>query len=242
MTNDATDILTHLRTVDNERRRRAKTATLGARVVAVKTYQQRRFAHTYADLLASARYGAAARFFQDELYGPTDYTERDAQFARVVPALVRVFPSEIVETVAVLSSLHALSESLDTLLASHLHTMEVDNLSYIAAWQCVGRADLRERQISLTLDVAARLDRLTRSMVVRNSLKLMRVPARAAGLSELQHFLEVGFDSFRAMKGAREFMSLVEARERALVSNLFSASTGNESDESLEQVLRSMPG
>ena len=45
----------------------------------------------------------------DELYGPQDFSDRDAQFARVVPALVRLFPQELVETVAVLARLHALS-------------------------------------------------------------------------------------------------------------------------------------
>ena len=38
--------------------------------------------------------------------------------------------------------------------------------------------------------------------LLRNALRLMRGPARAAGLAELQHTLESGFDIFKAMKGA----------------------------------------
>jgi len=50
---------------------------------------------------------------------------------------------------------------------------------------------------------------------------MMRGPARAAGLSELQHFLESGFDTFLAMRGAKEFLSMVSEREHSLVSSLF---------------------
>src|SRR5256885_8184051 len=117
---DANSILNHLNAVDAERERRAASSGLAARVLALKTYQQRRFARTYADLLATSRYGPAARFFLEELYGPRDFTERDAQFVRVVPALVRLFPHDIVATVDTLAELHALSEMLDSETASHL--------------------------------------------------------------------------------------------------------------------------
>ena len=63
----------------------------------------------------------AARFFLDDLYGPRDFSERDAQFARIVPALVRLFPHEIVGTVQALAALHALSERLDSAMAARCH-------------------------------------------------------------------------------------------------------------------------
>ena len=43
-------------------------------------------ARTLPVLQGDARYAGAARFFLDELYGPGDFSQRDAQFARVVPA------------------------------------------------------------------------------------------------------------------------------------------------------------
>jgi hypothetical protein len=214
-------ILEQLKTVDDERERRASTPELSLAVNDLKTFQQRRFAHTYADLLISARYGAAARFFLDELYGPSDFSHRDAQFARVVPALVRLFPNEIVETVAALAELHALSERLDTAMAEQLNPGQITATDYIRAWQATGREPDRLAQIKLTLAVATRLDRFTRKPLLRNSLRLMRGPARASGLGELQRFLEAGFDTFRAMSGAHEFIATVDARERALASALF---------------------
>jgi hypothetical protein len=49
----------------------------------------------------------------------------------------------------------------------------------------------------------------------------MRKPAQAAGLGDLQKFLETGFDAFGAMKGAAEFLAWVGERERALAAALF---------------------
>lgn len=224
MSEEARRILAELQTVERERARRAADAALGAAVVGLKAYQQRRFAHSYADLLASPRYGAAARFFLDELYGPKDFSQRDAQFARVVPGLVRLFPQDIVSTVEVLARLHALSETLDSTMATHLLDMPVVAESYVLAWQRTGQPALRDLQIDYTLRVGRDLDRLTRKPLVRSSLHLMRGPARAAGLPALQQFLELGFDTFKAMGGATEFLGTVEARERSLARALFEVS------------------
>ncbi len=227
----AEHILASLKIVEVERAARAAVAGLDASVHAIKTYQQRRFCHTYADILGSVRYGSASRFFLDELYGPTDFTKRDAQFARVVPALVRLFPKEIVGTVATLAELHALSERMDTLMARDLERTPVIAANYIAAWQATGHEAERRKQIDLTIDVAASLDRLTRKPLLRNSLRLMRGPARASGLGELQQFLERGFDTFKAMNGASEFIALVEDRESALVTALFSKAAARAASE-----------
>jgi hypothetical protein len=237
----AATILAHLHAVDAERRQRAAEPGLVAKATALKDFQQRRFSHTYPDLLASSRYGAAARFVLDELYGPRDYTLRDAQFAKVVPALVRLFPHEIVETVMHLAQLHALSEALDTAMARHLGAARPTPEDYVRAWQRVGRPEDRRAQIALTLDVAGRLDRLTRKALLRTSLHLMRKPARAAGLGELQLFLETGFDTFRAMNGAQEFLAIVAAREEELAAALFAADLRDPDGASRARALAALP-
>ena len=50
---------------------------------------------------------------------------------------------------------------------------------------------------------------------------MMRGPARAAGLAALQTFLERGFDTFAAMKGAEPFLDAVQGREQAAIQRLF---------------------
>jgi hypothetical protein len=214
-------ILQHLGAVRVERAARAADAWLADRVTQLKRYQQARFAHTYADLLSHPRYAGASRFFLDDLYGPSDFSQRDAQFARIVPGLVRLFPAEVVTTVEALTALHALSEQLDSEMARRLEALPVTAAVYVAAWRHTGQPANRQRQIDLMLDVGRALDVYTRRPLLRNSLRAMRVPARAAGLSALQAFLENGFDTFRAMHGADEFLTQIARRERALATSLF---------------------
>lgn len=217
----ANRILAHLQQVQAERAARAAEPGWGARVLAVKAYQRERFARTHADLLAQPRYADAARFFLDDLYGPQDFAERDAQFARIVPALVRLFPTDIVVTVESLAALHALSESLDSAMGRSLGDEPIDAPAYAGAWQSVGRPEDRSHQIDLVLALGRQLDRYTRNRLLRHSLRLMRAPARSAGLGALQAFLERGFDTFVGMRGAEEFLARIEGRERALLQALF---------------------
>jgi hypothetical protein len=220
---DGDRILEHLGTVAALRAQRNADPALAERVRALKAYQARRFECSYADLLAHPRYQGATRFFLHELYGPQEFSARDVQFSRIVPALVRLFPAELVATVATLAALHALSESLDDSTAGQLPRLPVDAPAYAQAWQAAGRAPAREQQITLTLSIGAAMDRYTRNRLLRSTLRLMRGPAQAAGLSDLQKFLETGFDAFGAMKGAGDFLRWVGERERALVTALFAA-------------------
>jgi len=239
----ATRILHSLSTVDTERRKRAATPGLAHSVAALKAYQQQRFARTHAGLLAHPRYGRAANFFLNELYGPQDFTQRDAQFSRIVPALVRLFPADTVGTVESLAAVHALSERLDTAMAIHLGGAAPARESYVRAWQGTGEPEARARQVELVMSVGQALDRHTRSFVLRASLKAMRGPARAAGMGALQTFLESGFDAFGAMGGAKEFLSLIQARETALAKRLFEPSAVAAATGSLapDDVLTQLP-
>lgn len=214
-------ILQSLQDVSMQRKLRADDPVLALRVRRIKQFQHTRFERTYADMLADPRYAAAARFFLDDLYGPADFARRDDEFARIVPALVRLFPENIVATVMALAQLHSLSESLDTEMARNIDEGPIDGATYGRAWRSVGRRQDRERQVDLMLEVGAALDRYTRSAVLRHSLRLMRGPSQAAGLASLQRFLETGFETFRAMKGATVFLEAVAARERDLSRRLF---------------------
>jgi hypothetical protein len=221
MNTEGQQILRCLEAVAEERRQRATDPELAVRVPAVKKWQHGRFETTYADALASPRYGDAARFFLEDLYGPTDFTRRDQQFARIVPGLVRLFPHEIVVTVAALAELHALSEQFDTAMARAASGRRIDAAVYGQAWRAVGQPAARERQIQLMLQVGGALERYTRMPLLRQTLRLMRSPARALGLEALQAFLERGFDTFKAMGGARDFLDMIAERERDLAARLF---------------------
>jgi hypothetical protein len=225
MSPDAQAILGHLARVAAERQQRSADPLLARQVQAVKTFQHRRFERSYADLLQDPATRAAALFFLSDLYGAHDFSARDAQFMRIVPTLDRVFPAEIVRTVRDLAELHALSEDMDHRMARCLPADEVDASRYIDAWCTVGEAGVRERQIELMLGVGRALVGYTRSRWLRQSLRLMRAPARAAGLQALHQFLERGFDTFANLPRPQVFLDTLADRERALAALLFSRPT-----------------
>jgi hypothetical protein len=204
---------------------------LAAAVASVKRFQARRFAGSYSDLLASRDYAAAARFFLDELYSDKDYAERDAQFARIAGAIERFFPADVAATSVALAQLHALTEDLDQAIARHWLSTQTaqteESGRYVQAWRAVGRQGDRLSQLATVLEIGREMARLTRTPGLRLMLKMMRGPAAAAGLSSLQRFLEIGFDTFAAMArrpgGAERFLETIQQRESALIGMLFDA-------------------
>ena len=217
-----TTIISRLAHVRALRHQRDADPNLGARVEAVKQFQHARFERDYVELLASPRYRAAAMFFLDELYGPEDFSARDTEFERVVPLMARLLPHEVVRTIADLMELHSLTEELDQRMAAALNSPDVDERSYRGAWLQVGRRSDRERQLALLLASGRALDRHTRSSVVLTTLRVMRHPARAAGLGRLQAFLETGMSAFAGMSGAQGFLRVIEQNEARTIGDFFS--------------------
>jgi hypothetical protein len=204
---------------------------LHAATVAIKSFQARRFAGTYADLLATDEYGRAARFFLEDLYSDKDYSLRDAQFARIAGGLQRLFPQQVVATAVALAKLHVLTEQLDRCMAEvwmkFAPSAATDVASrYVNCWEAVDRRRDRDNQLEMVLSIGFELDRLTRIPGLRLMLKMMRRPAKAAGIGSLQAFLESGFDIFAHMSGkgsgAQYFLSTIRDRETYWIKQLSS--------------------
>ena len=232
----------HLASVERLRQQQRLEPAFAAQVAAVKAYQHERFRGTYVDMLTDARHAPAARFFLDELYGPHDFSRRDAQFTRIVPKLVVLFPEPVVRTVRDLARLHDLSETLDCAMARQLASAVLDEPTYARAWRQVGMANERSQQIALAVGIGRDLEGFTRTPLLLTSLKLMRGPARAAGLSDLQHFLESGVAAFRHMGGSRHFLNEIERREQALAQQLFAAQPDSESAAITSPAPAAQPG
>jgi hypothetical protein len=207
------------------RRSLQANAAIAERWRAVKRYQAERLARTYADLLNTTRYQAAARFFLEDLYGEKDFEQRDREALRIVPKLAVMLPDRAVETMALAVELDELSEVLDARVAAQLQ-LPIDDTSYAEAYRRAGTRPERERQIAMVDSIGHTLDRLARMPLLAGMLHLMRGPAEAAGLQHLQQFLMRGFDSFRAMRGAGEFLDIVRERESALMRQIFEGKGG----------------
>ena len=223
----AQQIQTALQAVADLRQQRAADAPLAHASAAIKRFQARRFQATYADLLGSARYKNAARFFLYELYSDKDYADRDQQFARIASTIAKLFPQAVINTAGALAEVHALTEKLDDVMARHwlvdtaATPSSTEAARYIRCWRFVADDAARQRQLAVVLELGHALNRLTRMPGLRTMLKMMRRPAGAAGLESLQKFLETGFDAFADMRGADEFLALIRERETQWIRLLF---------------------
>jgi len=194
----------------------------------VGAWQARRLRGTYADLASQSRYTDAIAFFEDDLYGGKDFAQRDFDLKRMVPVMVRMSPEGVIATVARAMELNALSQELDRALLSHLPNGGERPFSvaeYCLAYRQANDRSARERQIRLLAEIGHSLDGFVRKPLVRTALRVMRQPARLAGVSELHDFLERGCNAFRRMNGAQMFLAAIVDRETALMDAILSGDT-----------------
>jgi len=202
--------------------RRANPA-LGRSLERLARWQALRLRQTYADLEAQPRYAAAVDFFEADLYGGADFARRDADVARIAPIMVMMLPARVIGTVAAAMEVNALSQELDRALLAHLPRGEAPFTvaEYCSAYRRMDDRPARERQIRLINEIGTALDRFVRKPLIHGALVMMRQPAKLAGMSVLHDFLERGFDAFRTMKGADEFLATIVGRETALMDAIF---------------------
>lgn len=208
-------------------RQQAREAPADARKrLLLREWQAARLAHSYTDLLASDRFGQAARFFLADLYGPKDFSSRDEEVERILPLLLSLLPLSALQTIALAIEVDALTEQLDAAMVAELDRAGsmggITEDTYAAAYRHVGRSQDRERQLNLIRNTGEALEKLAQKPLLTALLKLMRGPAHLAGLGDLHAFLENGFDAFRRMGNASEFLNCIESRERKLFNNMFS--------------------
>jgi len=197
---------------------RAANPTLAAALDRLAAWQAGRLKRTYADLARDPRYAAAITFFSSDLYGPGDFSRRDADLARVVPLMSRMLPEGVLATIAGAMELSALSQELDRALLQRLDAIVPLSVpAYCDAYRAVDDRPSRARQIALIVSSGRALDRYVGKPLARSALAAMRRPARIAGFSALQDFLERGFAAFRGMRGADEFLAIIEARETSIM-------------------------
>lgn len=194
----------------------------------LREWQSQRLARTHHDLLNSPRFGPAARFFLDDLYGPKDFSRRDDEVEHIVPLMTRLLPPSALRTVAMAVGLDALSEELDGAMLMALRSADrirqIDDEAYASAYRACDNRAQREEQIRLIVEIGTALAGLTRLPLLAAMLRMMRGPAHVAGLAELHDFLERGFAAFKYMGAADEFLHTIRDRETAMMVRWFGAS------------------
>jgi hypothetical protein len=195
------------------------------RLRALQAWQSWRLLATHADLAADPRYAPGVHFFVEDLYAPRDFSGRDADIERAYPYMVRALPKAVLDTAADAAWLYVLSRRLDEQMVSALFETlgitEIDEATYAEAYRICDAYAERVEQIRIVSALAGRIDRYVRSPIVLGVLRMARGPARMAGLSELQDFLERGTRAFHHMGGATHFVSTITSREQRLLDRIF---------------------
>lgn len=192
----------------------------------LRAWQTRRLTDSFRDFLADPRMRPAAEFFLTDLYGERDFSARDRDVARIMPLMSRLLPDTLLVAATDAIELAVLSHAFDLRMAEALAkrrnpTAPITVEHYAKAYRDTGCPRLRRHQIDLILGVGWTLDAAVRKHGVFKLLRASRLPARAAGLSELQGFLERGFAAFEELGGAGEFLGAIGRREREASARLF---------------------
>jgi len=192
----------------------------------LRRWQATRLRASFAHFLADPSRRPAAEFFLDDVYGDRDFTRRDADIARVLPMMQRLLPEKLLVTVADAIELGALTQALDLRMAQALQALaprrrKLDEALYAQAYREVGLPRLRARQISLIGRVGSGFGRALKLPGVAALLAFSRGPAKVAGLSELQGFLERGVAAFEELGDADAFVAEIERSERKASQRLF---------------------
>lgn len=192
----------------------------------LQSWQAQRLQRSFAGFLDDPARGAAAHFFLADVYGDRDFSQRNADIVRVMPMMKRLLPVSTIATVADGIELGVLTQALDLRMAQALQRIaprrrSLDLALYAKAYREVGLGRLRTRQIALIDDIGQGLVAALRTPGVAALLRISRVPAKAAGLGELQVFLERGFDAFADLDDAQAFLSDIRDKESRAMARLF---------------------
>lgn len=205
---------------------RAEPRNLLPTLSPLRRWQTERLARSFADFLAEPRMRPAAEFFLSDLYSDRDFSGRDRDVALVMPLMARLLPENLLVAATDAIELAVLSHAFDLRLAEHLAaraqpSSPISESDYAQAYRATGCRRLRHRQIDLILEVGHTLDAAVKRHGVYRLLRASRLPAKLAGLSDLQGFLERGFSAFDRLGGAEEFLARIAEREQAVSRRLF---------------------
>lgn len=212
------ELIERHRRLEQQRQRSPQRASV---LRGLQAWQTSRLAMTYADLRSHPRLAPAVEFFLSDLYGAHDFLERDTQLMRAMPLLRRALPAAALRVLEDAIELEVITGELDQAMATELTGNGIDPARYAAAYRTVARPEARRRQIDLSLEIGAQLDRIAQRGWLALALRAAHGPAHVAGFGVLQDFLERGLAAFRHMRDARVLLEAIEAREGALMRALF---------------------
>ncbi len=223
---EAAQLLTHLVDARPGKHVKIEAGELTPEIRLLREWQSTRLAWTHHDLLENPRFRPATRFFLSDVYAPRDFSQRNFDIQKAYNAMRKAVPERAVHVLAETIELHQFTDELDAKLADALFDrLNVgDHLtpqSYAEAYRICDNYDDRVRQIDMIVKIGRSVDKIVRLPFIGLTLRLAHTPAVMAGWNELQGFLERGYAAFKHMKGAEEFLNVIETREKGILDRIY---------------------
>lgn len=219
------DVLHEAQTSQDAQHRRVEGAGLSPQMAELRLFQVERIAQTYRDFAAQPQYALVMQFFQNDLYAPRDFSQRDHDAQRVHDFLKKFMPAEMLKLASDAIELTRLSYTLDeAMLRVLVEQMRwktgVTLALYAEAYRRCNNVPLREKQIELLVTVMKDSADTARMPLTGVALKLAKGPAHAAGWHELFAFLERGNQAFAKVKHPEKFREAIEERESEIMHRI----------------------
>ena len=179
----------------------------------------------YEDLGATEDRAEAVNFFVSDLTG-IDISERDLEFAKVVPLMTRMLPNKALDAVATAMRLNARVLGINLSICRELYKeisidTEITEASYCSACRRASQLEECLELVHLTAEIGRDLDQLIRIPMIGLTLRAMRLPARLAGFGALQKFLETGYKTFNALEDVHQFLDDMTVRMTEVFTQIF---------------------
>ncbi len=223
---DAAKLLTNLVEARPGKHVEVESGELPPEIKILRQWQSERLARTHGDLLEHPRFQAATQFFLSDVYAPRDFSQRNHDIQKAYDAMRKAVPERVIHTLAETIELHEFTDELDAQLAGVLFGQlgVVDTITpelYAEAYRICDNYDDRVRQINMITAIGRSVDRVVRLPFIGLTLRLAHTPAVLTGWHELQSFLERGYAAFKRMKGAEDFLTIIERREIAILDRIY---------------------
>jgi hypothetical protein len=205
---------------------RVEAQPLEPRLARLREWQVKRLAQTYADFLADERYRSACEFFQTDLYGARDFSQRDRDFERLHELLSRILPASMLRLLSDAIFLNRMTADLDRRLLDALGGAldadgEIPAKDYAEAYRRCDNYAERLEQIERLVAITKEIGAGARLPIVGPSLWMLRVPAQRLGWFELYDFLHRGYLSFQPMTDVLPFAQAIEEREKRILERIY---------------------
>lgn len=192
--------------------------------LALQIFQANRLRRDYSDLAAIPQYEPVGEFFFNEMYGPRDYSARDAGARRlqnVLHMLPGVHLHDVEEVLDLLDLTNRLDEHVAQVMLRAQTGLDFDEPTYDAAYRQADNYAERMRQLNLIRSSTYTVFRLSRSQLLGVGLHRSGLLARLAGIEAAHDFLVKGYDALRGVSDITLFAETVHARELDRLNRIY---------------------